>query len=150
MIKQLLIATLMLACAIAKGAVVLVDIPLMDVRIQLAATLVENGMELVNNSDDHPAFEQSSGSFADGTKVFDVYRFKLTAVGPDKQSTRVEVAYEQWAEITPGSYPKTMQEATPRSMREFESKATEALVVKMFETDDPDEPKHDKPVMVGI
>jgi hypothetical protein len=26
----------------------------------------------------------------------------------------------------------------------------EALVVKMFETEDPDEPKDDKPVMVGI
>jgi hypothetical protein len=104
-LEWLVAGLLLIASTISARADVTVNVPMSEARMLLGALLTEQGMKIVNDSEDHPAFERFQAQMYDGRNVYDVIRYKLTQASDG--STIISARYEMWAEKKPGTYPNT-------------------------------------------
>jgi hypothetical protein len=104
-LERLLAGLLLIASTMSARADVTVNVPMSEARMLLGALLTEQGMKIVNDSEDHPAFERYQAQMYDGRNVYDVIRYKL--VQASDGSTIIAAKYEMWVEKKPGTYPNT-------------------------------------------
>jgi hypothetical protein len=123
--------------------------PLADVRLLIAAAFTEAGAVLVNNSEDHPAFELELEEHEwDGRKIYNVYRYKLVP-SRDGKSTMISATWEVWRDRSKGSYPDTIQvDAMTKEEAARAAKTAEETVAQMI--NEYDGRQHQSKTMVGI